>query len=502
MAFMKIIFDKVTIIASTTASRRRWIALVVVCLGQLMVVLDSTIVNVALPTIQRELHFSQANLTWVINAFLITFGSFLLLAGRVGDLIGRKRVFLAGLAVFTIASALCGFADSQTTLILARFLQGFGGAMSSSVILAIIVTEFPTTADRAKAMSAYMFVAVAGGSIGLLAGGAITQAISWHWIFFINLPIGALTLLAGALLIDENKGIGLGKGIDVLGSILVTAAMMVGVFAIVGVTQYGWGSAHTLGFGGASLLLGAGFLALESRIANPIMPLRILRIRSLVGSSAVRGCLVTGMFATFFLGALYLQHVLGYSALKTGLAFLPMTICVGTLSLGITARLVRRFGPMKVLFSGLTAVVAGLLLLTQAGVHSGYFPDIFFAYVIVGLGAGTSFMPLLTIAMADVPKPDAGLASGIVNVSMQGSAALGLAVLGTIASSHSKALEAAGSSTASALTAGYHLSFLIGAGCAAVGIVVAFVVLRKHATGPAEQELPADVISDFELEAA
>ncbi len=470
----------------STVDRRRWIALVVVCLGQLMSVLDTTVVNVALTPIQRDLHFTQANLTWVINAYLIAFGSFLLMAGRLGDLIGRKRVFLTGVAIFTLSSAVCGLAQDQTVLIIARFVQGLGGALSVSVILAIIVTEFPQPAERAKAMSAYMFVVVSGGSIGLLAGGALTQALDWHWIFFINLPIGLATFVLGNALIKENKGLGLSGGVDVLGSILVTAAMMLGVYAIVEVTKYGWGSAHTLALGGGALALLCAFLALESRLANPIMPLRILRLRSLIGSSAVRGFLVTGMYSTFFLGALYLEHVLHYSSVKTGLAFLPMTLAVATVSLGITARLVGRFGARRTLIPGLFAVIAALVLISQAGPHTSYFPTIFFAYLLLGLGAGTSFMPLLTIAMADVPTSDAGLGSGIVNVSQQVSAALGLAVLSTIATNRTKVLTAHGHALAGALTGGYHLAFLIAAVCVAVGVVVALVVLRTPGSAKGE----------------
>jgi EmrB/QacA subfamily drug resistance transporter len=490
----------------TARDRRRWFALVVVCLGQLMSVLDTTVVNVALPSIQHDLHFTQSSLTWVINAYLISFGSFLLMAGRLGDLVGRKRVFLSGVLLFTVSSAVCGLADSQTLLIAARFIQGAGGALSVSVILAIIVTEFPLPVDRAKAMSAYMFVVVSGGSIGLLAGGALTQAIDWHWIFFINLPIGVATLVLGRALITENVGLGLKNGVDVLGSALVTVALMVGVYAIVEVTTYGWVSAHTIGFAALSAALLAAFLTLESRIANPIMPLRILRLRGLVGSSAVRGFLVTGMFTTFFLGALYLQHVLHYSAVRTGVAFLPMTLTVATLSLlGIPARLVARFGAMRVLIPGLLCGVVSLILLSTAGVGASFFPTIFLAFFLLGLGAGSSFMPLLTIAMADVPPADAGLGSGIVNVSMQVSAALGLAVLGTVATNHSKVLTAHGQSLANSLTGGYHLAFTVAAVVVAVGVGVAFVVLRPITSRPAGPPSPAPspaASQELELEAA
>ncbi len=462
--------------------RRAWIALAIVCMGQLMIVLDSTIVNVALPAIQQDLGFSQANLTWVVNAYLLTFGSFLLLAGRLGDLVGRKRVFLGGLALFTLASALCGLAPNQGMLIGARFLQGLGGAVASSVVLALIVSEFPRPQDRAKAMSAYMFISVAGGSVGLLAGGALTEAISWHWIFFINLPIGLLALLLGSREIDETPGIGLRQGIDVLGSLLVTVAMMLGVYAIVTSGEHGWGSSHTLAFGGAALALLAAFVAYEGRIENPIVPLRIFRLRSLVNSALVRGLLVTGMFAAFFFGALFFEHVLGYSAVQTGLAFLPMTLVVGALALGVVARLSARFGEKPVLLAGLAVVIVALVLLTRIGPHTSYFPHLFLAFALMGLGAGASFMPLLTIAVAEVPARDAGLASGIVNVSMQIAAAIGLAALGTIATAHTKALAAAGHAPQAALVGGYQLGFEIAAGCAVVGLLYALLVLRAPGT--------------------
>jgi EmrB/QacA subfamily drug resistance transporter len=467
-------------LSTTVADRRRWFALVVVCLAQLMIVLDTTIVNVALPSIQRDLHFTQGSLTWVINAFLIAFGSFLLLAGRLGDLIGRRRVFLAGVVVFTVASALCGLAPSEGVLIAARFIQGVGAALSASVILAIVVTEFPLPSDRAKAMSAYVFVAVAGGSLGLLAGGALTQTLSWHWIFFVNLPIGVATFALGRALIPDDRGTGLADGVDWLGSLLVTVSLMTAVYAIVQATSHGWASSQVLGFGAVAVALMATFLTVESRIANPIMPLRILRLRGLVGSSAVRGFLVTGMYSTFFLGTLYLEHVLHYSALRTGLAFLPWTVTVGILSLGVTARLIARFGAMGVLLVGLATMIAGLGLLATAGVHTAFFPTIFFAYFAIGLGAGSSFTPLLTIAMADVPAQDAGLGSGIVNLSQQVAGALGLAVLGTVATNRSKALEAHGQTLASSLLGGYHLAFTVGAASIAVGIVTTLVVLRPH----------------------
>jgi EmrB/QacA subfamily drug resistance transporter len=466
--------------------RRRWIALAVLCLGQLMMVLDATIVNVALPSIQRELHFSQSNLTWVINGYLVTFGGFLLLAGRMGDLVGRKKVFLTGLVMFTAASVLCGFAQGQAMLIASRIVQGVGGAVASSVILAIIVTQFPQRAEQAKAMGMYAFVSAGGGSVGLLAGGALTQSLDWHWIFFVNVPIGIVAFLFGWMLIEENEGIGLAGGVDVFGSFLITIATMLGAFAIVKSSEYGLFSVRTLGIGGTSLALLAGFLVLESRISNPIMPLRILRQRMLMGSSLVRGLLITGMFSAFFLGALYLEKVLGYDAIDTGLAFLPLTFSIAVMSMGVSARAVQRFGALRTLMAGLAGIAIGLLLLAVQGVHAGYFPGLFFAFLTLGLGAGASFLPLLTMGMSDSAPQDAGLASGIINVSVQLFGAIGLATLGTIATDHTKTLSASGDSLASALTGGYHLAYLVAATCVGLGILAAFLVLRPPAVTQTE----------------
>jgi EmrB/QacA subfamily drug resistance transporter len=488
-------------VASSAESRerRRWIALGVLCLGQLMMVLDATIVNVALPSIQRELHFSQGNLTWVINGYLVTFGGFLLLAGRMGDLVGRKRVFLTGLVMFTAASVLCGLAQDQTMLIAARIIQGVGGAVASSVILAIIVTEFQGAAEQAKAMGMYAFVSAGGGSVGLLAGGALTQSLDWHWIFFVNVPIGLFAFVFGWMLIEENEGIGLSGGVDVFGSILITLATMLGAFAIVKSSEYGLLSARTLGIGGASLALLAGFLVLESRLENPIMPLRILRLRMLMGSSLVRGLLVTGMFSAFFLGALYLERVLGYDAIDTGLAFLPLTFSIAAMSMGIATKLVGRFGAQRTLAAGLVGIIVGLLLLAVDGVHQSYFPGLFFAFLAMGLGAGTSFLPLLTMGMSDTPARDAGLASGIINVSVQLFGAIGLASLGTIATDHTKSLSAAGNSLASALTGGYHLSYLVAAIAVSVGVLASFLVLRPPAAIAQEVDEVVEQRADAEL---
>jgi len=477
-------------LSSLSSERRRWLALVVVCLAQLMIVLDTTIVNVALPKIQHDLHFTQGNLTWVINAFLVTFGSFLLLAGRLGDLLGRKRVFLAGVTVFTAASVLCGASTDSAMLIGARFIQGVGAAMQASVILAIIVTEFPEPSDRARAMSAYVFTAVAGGSLGLLAGGLLTQLLNWHWIFFVNVPIGLGALAFGRALIPSDSGAGLAQGIDWLGSILVTLAMAIAVYAIVEATTYTWGSAHVLLPGAVAIVLATVFLIWESRIDNPIMPLRIFRLPGLVGASVVRGFLVTGMYGVWFLGSLYLERILGYHPIETGLAFMPWTLTVLVLSLGTTRKMVARFGPRPVLMAGMVSVIAGMLVLRSGGLHAGFFPTVFFGMFLMGLGIGNAFTPLLTIAMADVPHEDAGLASGIVNVSQQVAGAIGLALLSTFATNHTTSLVHAGAGLDSALVSGYHLAYLIGAASVVVGLFVALTVLRPR------QQLVAPVAVD------
>jgi EmrB/QacA subfamily drug resistance transporter len=491
------------LVPSTTrpSAGSRWPALIVVCMAQLMIVLDVTIVNVALPAIQRDLQFSQANLTWVVNAFLITFGSLLLLAGRLGDLAGRKRVFLAGLTIFTAASLLCGVAPSQGVLVAARFLQGVGAAAQASVILAIIITEFPEATERARAMSAYVFVSVAGGSLGLLAGGVLTEALSWHWVFFVNLPIGALTYVLGRALIRADAGRGLRHGVDWLGSLLVTAALMSAIYAIIQATSDGWTSSRVLGFGAVAARLMAAFVVLESRLENPIMPLRIFRVSGLVNANLVRGFLVTAMYATFFLGTLYLEHVRHYSALQTGAVFLPWTITVAVVSQGITERMVRTFGPLRVLTAGMAIAIAGLLLFSTADRGTSFFPTIFLACFALGLGIGTAFMPLLTIAMADVPAEDAGLGSGITNVSQQISGAFGLAVLSTVAANHTKGLVADHHGLVSSLISGYHLAFLVGAGAIAAGIVLAFALLRSGGAQPDLQLAPTPAEpSNFEME--
>ena len=459
--------------------RSRWIALYVLCVGVLMIVLDATVVNVALPSIQTDLGFSQSSLAWVVNAYLIAFGSLLLLAGRLGDLIGRRTIFMAGLVVFTAASLTCGLAQSQEMLVAARFVQGIGGAMTSAVVLGMIVTMFPQPREQAKAIGVYGFVASAGGSVGLLAGGVLTQAINWHWIFFINVPIGIATGVVALRLLHRDEGIGFGAGADILGAALITSALMLGVYTIVKpAADYGWGAARTLELGAVSLVLLGGFVLRQARARNPLIPLRIFRSRNVSGANVVQMLMVAGMFGMFFLGALYLQRVLGYDALEIGLAFLPATLVMGVLSLRYSERLIIRFGARTMLFPGLILIAAGLLLFSRAPVHGDYLTNVLPVMLLFGLGIGSSFPSLMTLAMSGATPEDAGLASGLVNTSAQVGGALGLAVLATLSATRTSQLLAGGSSTASALVGGYHLAFVIGAGLMAVAFLVVVTVIR------------------------
>jgi EmrB/QacA subfamily drug resistance transporter len=461
--------------------RNRWPALYVLCAGVLMIVIDATIVNVALPSIQEDLGFSQNNLAWVVNAYLIAFGGLLLLAGRIGDLIGQRRIFLIGLAVFTAASLLCAVAQSQGMLIAARFVQGAGGALTSAVILGMIVTMFPEPREQAKAIGVYGFVASAGGSIGLLAGGALTQAINWHWIFFINLPVGVATAFLTLRLIEGREGIGLRAGADLPGAVLLTSGLMLGVYTILQVGVHGWGSTETLALGAASIALLAAFLVRQARIANPLMPLRLFRSRNVAGANLVQALLVAGMFGMFFLGALYLQQILRYDALGVGLAFLPSTIVMGTMSLRVSGPLNMRFGPRATLIPSLVFIGAGLLLFARTPVDGTYVADVLPPMVLIGLGAGLGFPSLMTLAMSGATPSDSGLASGLVNTSVQVGGAIGLAVLATLATERTDGLRGHGESAAAALNSGYHLAYLIGAALVAVAIAVSATVLRVRA---------------------
>jgi EmrB/QacA subfamily drug resistance transporter len=478
------------------SDRNRWIALYVLCAGMLMIVLDITVVNVALPSIKDDLGFSQSSLAWVVNAYLITFGGLLLLAGRIGDLIGRRTVFLYGLGVFVAASILCGASQSETMLIGARLLQGVGGAMTSAVILGMIVTMFPEQSEQAKAVGIYAFVASAGGAVGLLVGGIITQLISWHWIFFVNAPIGLATAIFSRRLLEKDEGIGIGAGADLLGAVLITASLMLGVYTIVEpAAKDGWGSALTLGLGAGSLALLGLFIAREATARTPLIPLRIFRSRNVTGANLVQVLTVAGMFGMFFMGSLYLQLVQGYDALQIGLAFLPVTIIMGTLTGRYSEPLIMRFGARRLLFPGLGLVAAGLVLFTRAPVNATYVVDVLPVLVLLGTGIGICFPALMTIAMSGATRADAGLASGLVNTTAQVGGALGLAVLATLSTSRSDSLEAAGHSTASALTSGYHLAFWVAAGLVLAAIAVAATVIQpeeKAAEQIAEEEIQGE----------
>jgi EmrB/QacA subfamily drug resistance transporter len=466
---------------STGARDRRWAALYVLCAGILMVILDGTIVNVALPTIQSDLGFSQSSLAWVVNSYLIAFGGLLLLAGRLGDLIGRKRILLAGLAVFTAASLLCGLSTSPEMLIGARFIQGIGGALSSAVALGMIVTMFPDRREQARAFGVYSFVASAGASIGLLAGGILTQLISWHWIFFVNVPIGIVAALLSWRLLDSDRGVGLGQGADVFGAVLVTAGLMLGVYSIVETAQYGWTSAHTLEFGGLSLLLLAGFVARQATAKNPLLPLSVLRPRNVWGANLVQFLLVAGMLGFFFMSSLYLQRVLGLNPLEIGIAFMPVALTIGLLSLGVSARVTTRFGARKVLLPALVLVAAGLALYIRVPVHSNYVIDLLPGMLLLGVGAGLVFPALATLAMSSATESDSGLASGLLNTTAQVGGALGLAVLAAVAASQTAALLGGGDSEATALTGGFRLVFGISTSLLLAGVLLSALVLRPAA---------------------
>ncbi|MBJ7332435.1 MAG: MFS transporter [Solirubrobacteraceae bacterium] len=460
--------------------RQRWTALVVLCVGMLMIILDSTVVNVALPSIQDDLGFTGSSLAWVMNAYLISFGGLLLLAGRLGDLVGRKRVFLTGLTLFTAASALCGFAQSQEVLIGARFLQGVGGALTSAVILGMIVTMFPEPAEQTRAIGVYSFVASAGASIGLLAGGILTEAISWHWIFFVNLPIGVAAGIVALRLLRHDEGIGLKQSADVPGAFLIVSSLMLGVYTIVEAADAGWVSAQTLLLGAVSLALLVGFVWREATTPHALMPLRVFESRNVSVANVTQIFMVGGLFAVFFLGALYLQEILGYSPIEVGLAFLPVALGIGVLSLGVSGKLILRNGARATLLPGLLFITIGLAWFSRAPIDGQYWVDIFPAMLLIGTGAGLGFPSLMTLAMSDATEEDAGLASGLVNTTQQVGGALGLAVLATLSTTHTDALLADGVPRPEALTDGYQLAFVIAAGIVGVAIVVAGALLRPE----------------------
>ncbi len=473
----------------TSARTSRWSALAVLCAGQLMVILDGTVVNVALPALQRDLGLSSSGLAWVLNAYLVPFGGLLLLAGRLGDLVGRKRVFVTGLGVFTAASLLCGVSQDPGALLAARFVQGIGGAVTSAVTLGMVVTLFPRPRERARAIGVYSFVQSAGGSLGLLAGGALTQTVGWHWIFIVNVPIGIVAALAAGRVLASEPGVGLGRGTDAAGALLVTSALMLGVYTIVGTTGHGWTSAHTLGFGAAALALLLAFVARQAKAPHPLLPLRVFRSREVSGALGIQALMVAGMFSFQFLCVLYLQKVLGFDELRTGLGIFPVSVSIGALSLGLSPRLIARFGPRAVLLPGLALIAAGLAALGRVPAGGSYAVDVLPALLPLGIGFGLAMPSLATLAMSAATPQDSGIASGMFNTMQQIGSAFGLAVLSTLATAHTDALLDGGASNISALTGGYQLAFRIGAALVAVALLLAATLPRSRATArPTEAE--------------
>jgi EmrB/QacA subfamily drug resistance transporter len=470
-----------------TDRRTRWIALVILCLGTLMIVLDTTIVNVALPSIREDLGFSETSLAWVVNAYMLTFGGFLLLGGRLGDLFGHRRLFLSGITLFTLASLACGLATTQEFLVVARAIQGLGGAVTSAVSLSLIMTLFTDVGERTKAMGVFGFVAAGGGTVGVLLGGVLTDVLNWHWIFLVNVPIGVGVCALSLKLLPGGRGAATAQRLDVAGAVTVTASLILAVYAIVNGNQEGWTSAQTLGLLGAAVALMALFLAIESRISAPLVPLGLFRLRN-VATANVAGVLwAAAMFAWFFLSALYLQRVLGYTPLEVGLAFLPTCIIMAAFSLGLSAKLVMRFGIRLPMATGLFLAAIGLSLLVRAPVDGAYAADVLPTMILLGFGAGMAFNPLLMAAMNDVAPTEAGLASGIVNTSFMMGGALGLAVLASVADQRTASLRASGDSLVVALNGGYHVAFVIGAGFAIGAAALGAVLLRGGALAGAHE---------------
>jgi EmrB/QacA subfamily drug resistance transporter len=469
----------------TMDGRNRWFALIVLCMGSLMIVLDTTIVNVALPSIRADLGFSQTSLAWVVNAYLLTFGGFLLLGGRLGDLFGHRRLFLSGITLFTLASLVCGLATSQALLVGARAVQGLGGAVASAVALSLMMNLFTEPAERAKAMGVFGFVAAGGGSIGVLLGGILTDVLDWHWIFLVNLPIGIAVVTLSLRLLPAARLPGAGR-LDVAGAVTVTAALLLAVYAIVNGNQVGWETGRTLGLLAAAAALLALFVGIESRVSSPLVPLGLFRLRNLATANVIGVLWAAAMFAWFFLSALYMQLVLGYSPLEVGLAFLPANLIMGVFSIGLSAKLVMRFGIRTPLATGLVLAAIGLVLFVRAPVDGSFAIDVLPSMILLGFGAGMAFNPVLLAAMSDVKPEESGLASGVVNTSFMMGGALGLAVLASLADSRTGSLRAAGDGRLAALTGGYHLAFLVGGVFAALAAGLGATLLRDRVPSTAE----------------
>ena len=467
--------------------RARWTALYVLCLGSLMIVLDVTIVNVALPSIREDLGFSEASLAWVVNAYLLTYGGFLLLGGRLGDLFGHRRLFLTGIVLFTAASAVCGLATTQGMLVVARSVQGLGGAVVSAVSLSLMMTLFTEPGERAKAMGVFGFVAAGGGSVGVLLGGILTDVLDWHWIFLVNVPVGVLVYVLSLRLLPAGGGAPSEGRLDVAGAVAITASLMLTVYAVINGNDAGWLSAQTVGLLLGAAALFAAFILIEARVSAPLVPLRLFRLRNLVTSNVVGVLWAAAMFAWFFLSALYLQLVLGYEPLQVGLAFLPANLIMAVFSIGLSAKLVMRFGIRLPLTTGLTLAAIGLTLFARAPADGTFVVDVLPSMILLGFGAGIAFNPVLLAAMSDVEPSEAGLASGVVNTSFMMGGALGLAVLASVAASRTADLEASGEASLEALTGGYHVAFLVGAmfALAAAAIGGALLTAKMPAGGHA-----------------
>ena len=469
----------------TMDSRRRWLALIVLCLGDLMIVLDTTIVNVALPSIREDLGFSQTSLAWVVNAYLLTFGGFLLLGGRLGDYFGHRRMFLIGITLFTLASVACGLATTQGLLVGARAVQGLGGAVVSAVALSLIMNLFTEPGERAKAMGVFGFVLAGGGTIGVLLGGILTDTLNWHWIFLVNVPIGIAVFALSLRLLPAERGPAATGRLDVAGAVAITGSLMLAVYAIVNGNDTGWTSAQTVGLLAGAVALLALFIGLEARVQSPLVPLGLFKLRNLATANGVGVLWAAAMFAWFFLSSLYLQLVLGYSPLEVGLAFLPANLIMGAFSVGLSAKLVMRFGIRAPLVVGLSLAAVGLLLFARAPVDGNFVVDVLPSMILLGFGAGMAFNPVLLAAMGDVEPSESGLASGVVNTSFMMGGALGLAILASLAASRTDDLIASGEDQLVALNSGYHVAFLLGAIFAAAAAALAAALLRApaHALG-------------------
>jgi EmrB/QacA subfamily drug resistance transporter len=468
--------------------------LTLVAVAQFMIVLDSTIVNVALPTIQRDVGFSEQSLVWVLNAYTLIFGGFLLLGGRLADRLGRRRLFMAGTALFATASLICGVSQSEATLLIARGAQGLGGALVSPAALSIILTSFAEGTERNRALAVWGAIAGAGGAVGLLLGGLLVELLSWRWIFFVNVPIGALLVATAPRRIPESRSQNAAAGYDVEGAVAITLGTIALVYTLIKAQAWGWGSGRTLGGFAAAALLVAAFLVIERRQRNPLVPLRIFSTRSLSASAVTLLLVAASLFGVIFFITLYLQQVLGYSALKTGVAYMPMSLSIIAAST-LASRLVDRYSPKPVLASGLLISTAGLLLITRVSGDSDYAGHVLPAMIVMGIGLGMSFVPVTIAGTNGVPPQDSGLASGVLNTMTQVGGALGLAILTSISTPRINDALGAGSSLRDALTHAFKGGFVAAASMCALALIVAVAGLPGRARQPKAEEAELTALS-------